>query len=109
MFSEVSLYQDKPREFIAQLYEGYGAHCIAYGAIHDTLFNLIDAQVNTHKNANTGLWKDKEQSGSLYGLWVTISKKELLDFIGLCGYPDCGDTILKLPEDKDYVIFADGD
>jgi len=31
------------------------------------------------------------------------------DVIGLCGYPDCGDTILKLPEDKDYVIFADGD
>ena len=42
MYSEVSLYNNKPREFIAQLYEGYGAHCTAYGAIHDILFNLID-------------------------------------------------------------------
>ena len=109
MVTEVSLYQDKPRKFIAQLYEGTGTSCSAYWAVHNVLFNLIDAEVNTHKNANTGLWKDKEQSGSSYGLFVTITKDDLLLFITSSGYTEHEDLIKNLPNDKDYVIFADGD
>ena len=109
MVTEVSLYQDKPRKFIAQLYEGTGTSCSAYWAVHNVLLNLIDAEVNTHKNANTGLWKDKEQSSSLYGLFVTITKDDLLLFITSSGYTEHEYLIKNLPNDKDYVIFADGD
>ena len=52
---------------------------------------------------------EKEQSSSIYGISITVSKADVLEYIGLCGYPECGDEIQSLPEDKDYVIFADGD
>ena len=109
MFTEVSLMQVEPHKFIGNLYKGSGAHCLAYRAVHEVLFNLMDAGLNKQNNAYTGKWKEKEQSSSIHGISITVSKADVLEYIGLCGYPECGDEIQSLPEDKDYVIFADGD
>ena len=33
----------------------------------------------------------------------------MLHFIGLCGTPICDDIINELPDDKEYMVFAEGD
>jgi hypothetical protein len=109
MHSEVTLFYNKPKEGIGDLYKGPGSSCIAYRAIRGVLFNLLDVGMNTQNNSDTGIWKDKEQSRSLYGISVTISKSDLMHFIGLCGTPICDDIIQDLPDDKEYMIFAEGD
>ena len=65
----------------------------AYRAVHEALFNLMDAGLNKQDNLYTGKWKEKEQSSSIHGISITVSKADVLEYIGLCGYPECGDEI----------------
>ena len=109
MVFNVDLWQDEPRELITGLYNGAGVNCKAHRVI-DIIFNILDVEANNLNNENTGIWKDKAWESDILGIYITVSKRELIEFIDMCGWtPSLEKQIPHLDESKKYVIWADGD